>query len=258
MRQSGVYEIVNIANRRSYIGSSIDISTRLMDHLRSLRAGRHRNSWLQADWLQYGESMFTFRVIIEAPSNELAALEELHIARAGQTAYNMARSVHRLSFSSLLKRSHTLTGKRWTPAQRAAAYNDDGTHKLTGRPLDEARKAQLRRRRFTTEWRQKISRAKKGRQLSDKHPRTPSYGMLGKKQSPQHKQRIRTSLKITFAARRALLDQGGERAIGLTVRCRSRAERDALMDWLRMNGDTVAPMQVTDGLGGPVATVGKW
>jgi group I intron endonuclease len=59
----GVYKIVCVPTKRSYIGSTKLLKTRSKDHLRQLREHRHDNSALQKDWDIYGETRFKFSVI---------------------------------------------------------------------------------------------------------------------------------------------------------------------------------------------------
>ena len=40
---SGIYEIINLVNGKSYIGSSVDIRKRKWEHLHALRKNKHIN-----------------------------------------------------------------------------------------------------------------------------------------------------------------------------------------------------------------------
>ena len=61
--KGGIYKIINTANGRLYIGSSMLFKTRRAQHLNSLRKGTHHNKYLQSDFLQYGEVAFEFCVV---------------------------------------------------------------------------------------------------------------------------------------------------------------------------------------------------
>lgn len=60
---SGAYMISCIASGKVYVGSSGDIRKRMEVHIRTLRAGRHVNSELQADFDLHGENKFSFSVL---------------------------------------------------------------------------------------------------------------------------------------------------------------------------------------------------
>lgn len=71
-RISGVYLIVNNANGRVYVGSSVNIATRWRDHKRALSQGKSPCVKLQRAWEKYGENSFSFQVLeYVAPQKEL-------------------------------------------------------------------------------------------------------------------------------------------------------------------------------------------
>lgn len=62
--QSGVYRIANRRTGAFYIGATTrPMVARLDEHRSNLRAGRHHNDRLQADWQRYGDRSFRFEVI---------------------------------------------------------------------------------------------------------------------------------------------------------------------------------------------------
>jgi group I intron endonuclease len=63
-KQTGVYQIKNKTNSKSYIGSTIMSFTKRLEHHRCLlRKGKHKNTHLQRAWDKYGEENFEFIVI---------------------------------------------------------------------------------------------------------------------------------------------------------------------------------------------------
>lgn len=60
----GIYRITCQASGKQYIGqTSLSIRERRTQHLDMLRANRHHNHWLQADWNLYRPEQFTFEVL---------------------------------------------------------------------------------------------------------------------------------------------------------------------------------------------------
>lgn len=60
---SGIYKIVNIVNKKVYIGKASNIYTRFRSHKSYLRRNAHYNNYLQRSWNKYGENSFKFEVI---------------------------------------------------------------------------------------------------------------------------------------------------------------------------------------------------
>lgn len=67
----GIYKIENIINNKIYIGQSIRIEKRWIDHKKTLRSNSHRNVYLQNAWNKYGEDNFIHEIIEECDVSEL-------------------------------------------------------------------------------------------------------------------------------------------------------------------------------------------
>ncbi len=64
MRETGVYKITNILNKKFYIGSSSDsIKDRWSDHRSDLLLNKHSNTHLQRAYNKYGKKAFIFEVL---------------------------------------------------------------------------------------------------------------------------------------------------------------------------------------------------
>jgi group I intron endonuclease len=64
----GIYKIENKINGKKYIGQSIDIHRRWVDHRRDIKA---RNYFLYQAFKKYGISNFSFEIIEECTEEEL-------------------------------------------------------------------------------------------------------------------------------------------------------------------------------------------
>lgn len=97
-RVMGIYTITHTATGRNYIGSSINVQQRWLDHIRTLRRGVHKSSHLQRAWDKYGADAFSF-AIIERVEDVTKLLEreqhffDLRYAVTGDTGFNVAPSV---------------------------------------------------------------------------------------------------------------------------------------------------------------------
>lgn len=69
--EAGVYVIKNNVNGKQYVGSSIDLRMRRIQHFSKLRCGKHVNSHLQNAYNKYGSEAFEFEIleIIEITDN---------------------------------------------------------------------------------------------------------------------------------------------------------------------------------------------
>jgi group I intron endonuclease len=71
----GVYKITNTLDDKCYIGSAINVQTRLVDHFRQLRNNTHHNRYLQRAYNKYGE-VFDVNVLIECTPKMLLLYEQ--------------------------------------------------------------------------------------------------------------------------------------------------------------------------------------
>jgi group I intron endonuclease len=59
----GIYIIINQINNKYYIGSSINIKQRWMEHKSELKSNKHSNKRFQNAWNKYGEENFIFNIL---------------------------------------------------------------------------------------------------------------------------------------------------------------------------------------------------
>ena len=63
MMQSGVYQIRNIIDGKTYVGSSGNALKRWYRHRSALRRGQHHSEKLQRAWVKHGEANFVFEML---------------------------------------------------------------------------------------------------------------------------------------------------------------------------------------------------
>lgn len=146
----GIYKIINKANGKYYVGSSVDVEKRwLYEHLPALRKGAHSLVHLQNAWNKYGAKMFECRIIEEVRDREaLLSVEQRHLDEGFELGilYNKAR----------MTGGGAVRGTGWHPTKETRA---------------KMRRGQLGKK-ASKETRAKMSRAKRGE-------KAPCYGKTG-------------------------------------------------------------------------------
>ncbi len=77
-RIQGVYSITNVQTAEAYIGSSVDIARRWVDHRRELRLGLHKNLLMQAAFAHDGIDVFVLAILERVDQSEHLAPREQH------------------------------------------------------------------------------------------------------------------------------------------------------------------------------------
>ena len=122
----GIYYILNMKTDQMYIGSSVDISSRVKRHVLALTNGKHHSKYLQRAWDKYGQASFDYGIaeMVEERAH-LQAREQEWIDHFG--TYNVAKFAdrpqppemtddRRQRMSELMKgRKGTMTGKKHSP-----------------------------------------------------------------------------------------------------------------------------------------------
>lgn len=76
-KRSGIYQILNLINQKSYIGHSKNINKRWDYHKHHLRRNCHQNSHLQSAWNNYSEKSFIFAILEETSDLTLKEYEAI-------------------------------------------------------------------------------------------------------------------------------------------------------------------------------------
>lgn len=81
MKQSGIYEIVNLKNGKKYIGQSKNLNERLNAHIRMLHGNCHTNNHLQNSYNKHGEKFFEFKALVYCEEYFLSEYEQFYVDR---------------------------------------------------------------------------------------------------------------------------------------------------------------------------------
>ena len=76
---SGIYKIYCKDTNKYYIGQSINVESRLKQHLNELKSNKHINKELQADFNTYGEGSFIFEKIEDSKEEHLNMFEKYYM-----------------------------------------------------------------------------------------------------------------------------------------------------------------------------------
>ena len=90
----GIYKITKTKNKKIYIGSSINLSSREYKHFWMLNKGIHDNEYLQKSYNKYGKDIFVFEIIDYCEPTELVERENkfisIHESNNLNKGYNLA------------------------------------------------------------------------------------------------------------------------------------------------------------------------
>lgn len=160
---SGVYEVLNTASNKRYIGSAVDFSKRWNQHRHALRNGQHHSPKLQHAWNKYGEEAFKFLPILVCQKGMLAFYEQQLLDKA-KPEYNIALD----ATNPMLGRKHSSE----TRAKMSAALV--GNDRALGKEFSAEHRAKIGAasigRQHSTETKQRISVAKKGMPVAKRGP----------------------------------------------------------------------------------------
>lgn len=73
---TGIYEIVNLANGHRYVGQSSNLKRRFTEHRSLLRIRKSKHVILQNAWSKHGEPAFVFRTILVCEKRHLSLYEQ--------------------------------------------------------------------------------------------------------------------------------------------------------------------------------------
>lgn len=90
MKGSGVYQILNKANGKRYIGSTVNFQKRKTDHFQRLKRGMHHNDYLQNAWNLYGAKSFAFEVLEYVSNLDQLIEREQHYIDCLCPEYNLS------------------------------------------------------------------------------------------------------------------------------------------------------------------------
>lgn len=89
----GIYQILTRHNGKRYIGSSVDIERRWLEHLRDLRGRGHHSTYLQRVYAKHGPNNLEHEVLITCQPDMLLYYEQQFLDQL-RPEYNSCPSAH--------------------------------------------------------------------------------------------------------------------------------------------------------------------
>lgn len=236
MGESGIYSIEHIESGKKYIGSAINVSTRMSEHLLRLKNNKHKNKKLQNAWNKHGNDAFVFSVIELVSNDMLIAREQYWIdatKAATRSGYNIAPQAgstfgFKMSAASKAKIAAARKGFVFTKEQRAKMrasrlgkkHTEATRHKLsiarkkrsiTTATIEKMR-VSLTGKKASAATRQKMSEAHKGLKRSASSIEASASAHRGAKRSDESRTKMAAAQKNRFATTPPARDSFGRMA----------------------------------------------
>lgn len=203
--RSGIYAITNTVNGKVYVGSAVNIASRWRAHLSQLRRGTHHSGHLQAAWIKYGETAFSFTVLEYVPDQSCLLREEdkwISIFKSADhgNGYNICPKAGSQLGAGRSRESKEKMSASAKGRVKSADHQEAINRALRGRRLSEECKAKLSisqiGRKHTDEARQKMREARSDMKntMSPESFERMSKANLGRKFSDEHRARISAAL----------------------------------------------------------------
>ncbi len=193
LKCGGIYQFRQLSTGRKYIGRARDFSRREKRHRRELSIGTHHNRCFQSAWSEYGSEDFTFE-ILEVICDE----SKLEIKEQWYLDNNIAWG---FDFNSSRDSSYPpdSTGRKMPPRTPEMRANMSKAKK--GKKLTEEHKKKIsaagKMRRATPETRVRMSAAQKaiGKTISPEHRAKVSEAQTGRKHTKEARAKMSESRK---------------------------------------------------------------
>jgi len=138
-----VYALFCKKTGKPYVGSTMDLSTRLPTHLKRLREGWHHSKKLQRAWKKYGEESFVLSILEFCPKECLLEREQFYMdawqaCKQGYNCVPMAGATRGYvqSKETRRKKSLAMLGRKQSPLNTCKGKNVGKTPWNKGKTKD--------------------------------------------------------------------------------------------------------------------------
>lgn len=205
MSNTGIYKITNTITNNFYIGSSININTRWIQHKSLLSLGIHNNKYLQASYNKHGIEVFKFEILLLCDEAMLLIEEQklLDLYYNTKTCFNLSRDAS----SPMKGRKHSEASKkkigdnsRGKPRPEEVRKKISKSHKGVERPkhVQELLRGMgvMKGDILSEETKKKISEALTGTVCSEETKNKIRLANAGKPKSDEHKAKLKAAWKL--------------------------------------------------------------
>lgn len=185
--ESGVYQITNTKSQRIYIGSSLNVRTRIRAHKVSLRNGTHHSYLLQRAFDKYGESCFSFEQIVICREQDRLEYEQA-IIDGLSPFYNICKQVGSTKGLNIRPEGRANMRAAW---KRRGGMTDAQAKHLS--EISAANRG-VKKSPMSGEQKEKLSVLMTGKKQSKETILKKSLAMTGRKMTPETKQKISAAM----------------------------------------------------------------
>lgn len=216
---SGIYSITNKINGKRYIGSAVNINSRLRTHRSLLNRDCHCNIKLQRAWNKYGSDSFSFDVIEYVENKtDLIIREQFWIDNldaASKKNYNILANAgsslgYKHTEESNAKRSASLKGRPRAPevvAKMGRKHSKETIEKIragvTGKKRSPEVIAKMKLLSPSLEQRAKISATLMGRKRTPESIEKSRIASIGRKMSKESLEKRVASWRKTMESKKS-------------------------------------------------------
>jgi group I intron endonuclease len=172
---AGIYYITNKVNGHKYVGSSVDIEKRWIDHKCALKGGRHHSIYLQRAWDKYGEENFEFKIMAYTDPDKAVVLEDFILQNFfDRFEYNIAEGAP----ASMLGRHLSEEHKQKISKSHIGKHRSEETKRKISKAQSGENNYWYGKHR-SEETKRKMSESLAGRIFSEEHKRKISESLIG-------------------------------------------------------------------------------
>lgn len=215
MKQTGIYGIFNLINKKVYIGSSGNkrgLKARLTRHRNELNKNCHHNSHLQRSWNKYGSNNFEFKILEECQVDMLIIREQAWMdyykSNNEKYGYNLiGADRHIVSEETREKMRQKMTGRTFSQESldkmsKSAIGNQKFLGKHHSKETREKMSLVQKGKIVSDDCKEKQRKAHLGKRHTEESKRKMSIALTGKIRSPEHCKKISENKKLWWARRK--------------------------------------------------------
>jgi len=156
-KKLGIYKITNLQNKKVYIGSSADVTSRRATHFRDLKNNKHVNKHLQRAYNKYGKDNFEWEILEHIKDlDDLLKREQYYIDEYSACNRDKGYNILTIAGSTLGRKLSAEAKLKMSISKKGRVLSDE-----TKKKLSTAHKGNT----HTEETKNKMSMLRKGKKF---------------------------------------------------------------------------------------------